>query len=167
MADAFDRWTEWIHKPPGDRTGLSSDVHATVMLLPEEDRTDRQRVNAAVWHWAELRRTGRTAWIYLNDYDNGERRHVGDAEWMKVFTSADAADRWFKQHDPEGLPGSTKSKAVRGNRPSGSMLPTRARGRSETPPGPGCSPPSRRPRNGLSKTPQRVGSRTIRSRNET
>ncbi|MCK1716066.1 MULTISPECIES: hypothetical protein [unclassified Bradyrhizobium] len=103
MADAFDQWIEWIHKPPGDRTGLSSDVHATVMLLPEEDRSDRQKVNAAVWHRAELRRAARTVWIYLNAYDDGERRHVGDPERMKVFASANAADRWFKQHDPEGV----------------------------------------------------------------
>ncbi|UPK19149.1 hypothetical protein [Bradyrhizobium sp. 131] len=103
MNDAFDQWIEWIHKPPGDRTGLSSDVHASVMLLPEEDRTDRQKVNAAVSHWAELRSTARTAWIYLNDYDNGERRHVGDPEWVKVFTSADAADKWLAKHDPEGV----------------------------------------------------------------
>lgn len=71
MADAFDRWIGWIHKRPGDRAGLSSDVHASVMLLPEEDRTDRQKVNAAVSHWAELRRTARTVWIYLDDFNEG------------------------------------------------------------------------------------------------
>lgn len=103
MKDAFDQWIEWIHKPPGDRTGLSSDVHASVMLLPEEDRTDRQKVNAAVSHWAELRSTGRTVWIYLDDLNEGERRNVGDPEWLKVFASADAAHRWFDKHDPEGV----------------------------------------------------------------
>lgn len=66
MADAFDRWIEWANNPPGQRPGLPSDVHASIMSLDEEDRADRQKVNAAVGHRAELRRTGRTAWIYLN-----------------------------------------------------------------------------------------------------
>lgn len=103
MADAFDRWIEWANNPPGQRPGLPSDVHASVMSLDEEDRTDRQKVNAAVEHRAELRRTGRTAWIYLNDFDRGTRRTIGDPEWVKVFASADAADRWFDKHDPEGV----------------------------------------------------------------
>lgn len=103
MADAFDRWIEWANNPPGQRPGLPSDVHASVMSLDKEDRTDRQKVNAAVEHRAELRRTGRTAWIYLNDFDRGTQRTIGDPEWVKVFASADAADRWFDQHDPEGV----------------------------------------------------------------
>ncbi|MBB4366216.1 hypothetical protein GGD65_007286 [Bradyrhizobium sp. CIR18] len=28
---------------------------------------------------------------------------MGEAEWVKVFASAEAADRWFDQHDPEGV----------------------------------------------------------------
>lgn len=103
MADAFDRWTEWANNPPGQRPGLSSDVHASVMSLDKEDRTDRQKVNAAVEHQAELRRTGRTAWIYLDDFDRGTQRTIGDPEWVKVFPSAEAADRWFDKHDPEGV----------------------------------------------------------------
>jgi len=31
------------------------------------------------------------------------QRKVGDPEWVKVFASEDAADRWFDQHDPEGV----------------------------------------------------------------
>lgn len=103
MADAFDRWIQWAKNPPGQRPGLPSDVHASVMSLDKEDRTDRQKVNAAVEHRAELRRTGRTAWIYLNDFDRGTQRTIGDPEWVKVFASAEAADRWFDKHDPEDV----------------------------------------------------------------
>lgn len=103
MADTFDRWIEWANNPPDQRPGLPSDVHASVMSLDKEDRTDRQKVNAAVEHRAELRRTGRTAWIYLNDFDRGTQRSIGDPEWVKMFASAEAADRWFDTHDPEGV----------------------------------------------------------------
>jgi hypothetical protein len=103
MADAFDRWIEWANNPPGQRPGLASDIHASVMSLDNEDRADRQKVNAAVEHRAELRRTGRTAWIYLDDFDRGTWRTIGDPEWVKVFASAEAADRWFDEHDPEGV----------------------------------------------------------------
>ncbi|MCK1680339.1 hypothetical protein IVA87_13085 [Bradyrhizobium sp. 147] len=103
MADTFDRWIEWANNPPGQRRGLPSDVHASVMSLDREDRTDREKVNAAVEHRAELRRTGRTAWIYLDDFDRGTQRTIGDPEWVKVFASAEAADRWFDKHDPEGV----------------------------------------------------------------
>ncbi|MBB4366217.1 ribosomal protein L15E [Bradyrhizobium sp. CIR18] len=54
MTDAFDRWIEWTKKPPGQRTGLPSEIHATVRSLPREHRADRQKVNAAVEHRAEL-----------------------------------------------------------------------------------------------------------------
>lgn len=103
MTDAFDRWIEWAKKPPGDRTGLPSEIQATVRSLPREHRADRQKVNAAVEHRAEMSRTRRTAWVYLNDYEHGTQRNVGEAEWVKVFASAEAADRWFDQHDPEGV----------------------------------------------------------------
>jgi hypothetical protein len=36
---------------------------------------------------------------YLNDY----ARNIGDPEWVKVFASAEAANTWFAQHDPEGV----------------------------------------------------------------
>lgn len=103
MTDAFDRWIEWAKKPPGERTGLPSEIHASVRALSREERADRQKVNAAVEHRAELSRSGRTAWVYLNDYQHGTQRKVGEAEWVKVFASAEAADRWFDQHDPEGV----------------------------------------------------------------
>lgn len=103
MADAFDRWIEWANNPPGQRPGLPSDIHASVMSLDKEDRTDRKKVNAAVAHRAELRRTRRTAWIYLDDFERGTQRTIGDPEWVKVFASAEAADRWFDKHDPDGV----------------------------------------------------------------
>ncbi len=71
--------------------------------MPKEDRTDRRKVNAAVAHQAELRRNGRTAWLYLNDYDHGTQRKAGDVEWAKVFASEDDATKWLDQHDPEGV----------------------------------------------------------------
>jgi hypothetical protein len=39
-----------------------------------------------------------TVWVYVNT-----RKKVGDVDHLKVFASADAADRWFKDNDPEGV----------------------------------------------------------------
>jgi hypothetical protein len=35
--------------------------------------------------------------IYVN-----ASKEVGDVEHLKVSAAADAADRWFREHDPEG-----------------------------------------------------------------
>ena len=48
MSDAFDRWVEWRHKPSRDRRSIPAELYAAVMSLPEDDRSDRQRVNEAV-----------------------------------------------------------------------------------------------------------------------
>ena len=37
-------------------------------------------------------------WIYVDT-----RKQVGDADHLKVFASEDAANRWFAEHDPEGV----------------------------------------------------------------
>jgi hypothetical protein len=39
-----------------------------------------------------------TVWIYVNTAAD-----VGDVDHLKVFADADAADRWFAEHDPEGV----------------------------------------------------------------
>jgi hypothetical protein len=36
-------------------------------------------------------------WIYID-----ASKDVGDPEHLKVFATPEAADRWFKQHNPEG-----------------------------------------------------------------
>ena len=54
MSDAFDRWVEWCSKSPGDRRGTPAELYAAVMSLPEDDRSDRQRVNEAVRHHKRL-----------------------------------------------------------------------------------------------------------------
>jgi hypothetical protein len=103
MSDAFDRWVEWRHKPPGDRRGIPAELYAAVMCLPEADRSDRQRANEAVRNQDGARRGGRTVWLYLDDYQDGTVRTIGEPGWIKVFASPDAADRWFKENDPEGV----------------------------------------------------------------
>ncbi|MGY4368865.1 hypothetical protein ACVW1A_004930 [Bradyrhizobium sp. LB1.3] len=103
MSDAFDQWVEWRYKPPGDRRGIPAELYAAVMSLPEADRSDRQRVNEVVPYHDEARREGRTVWLYLDDYQDGKTRAIGEPGWIKVFASADAADRWFKENDPEGV----------------------------------------------------------------
>lgn len=103
MKDPFDQWTEWRHKPPDDRRTISADVYSAVMSLPKADRSDRQRVNEAVRRHREARQDGRTVWIYLNDHDDRTSRTPGDPQWVKVFASADAAEKWFKENDPEGV----------------------------------------------------------------
>jgi hypothetical protein len=39
-----------------------------------------------------------TVWVYVDT-----SKEVGDVDHLKVFASADAADRWFAEHDPEGV----------------------------------------------------------------
>ena len=39
-----------------------------------------------------------TIWVYVNT-----SKEVGDVDHLKVFASADAADRWFAENDPEGV----------------------------------------------------------------
>jgi hypothetical protein len=40
----------------------------------------------------------KTVWIYVTDYGR-----TGDEDWVKVFSSSDAADEWLEQNDPEGV----------------------------------------------------------------
>jgi hypothetical protein len=39
-----------------------------------------------------------TVWIYVDT-----NKDVGDPDHLKVFANADAADEWFRDHDPEGV----------------------------------------------------------------
>jgi hypothetical protein len=39
-----------------------------------------------------------TVWIYVNT-----SKEVGDEGHLKVFASEEAAERWFADHDPEGV----------------------------------------------------------------
>ena len=40
----------------------------------------------------------KTVWIYVDT-----SKDVGDLDHLKVFASPEAADEWFKEHDPEGV----------------------------------------------------------------
>ena len=40
----------------------------------------------------------KTVWIYINT-----AKEVGDVDHLKVFANEDAAERWFAEHDPEGV----------------------------------------------------------------
>jgi hypothetical protein len=103
MSDAFDQWVEWRYKPPGDRRSIPAELCAAVTSLPETDQSDRQRGNDAVRSHATARSEGRTVWLYLDDYENGEARTAGHPEWVKVFASGGAADAWRQDNDPEGV----------------------------------------------------------------
>lgn len=46
--DAYDRWWKWATKPVESTRKISAEIHRAVMELPEEDRRDREKVNAAV-----------------------------------------------------------------------------------------------------------------------
>jgi hypothetical protein len=39
-----------------------------------------------------------TVWIYVDT-----SKEVGDVDHLKVFASADDADKWFEENDPEGV----------------------------------------------------------------
>jgi hypothetical protein len=50
---------------------------------------------------AILQRTlseGKTVWIYVDT-----SKQVGDVDHLKVFANEEAAERWFAEHDPEGV----------------------------------------------------------------
>jgi hypothetical protein len=36
-------------------------------------------------------------WVYINN-----SREVGDEDHLKVFSSEEAAEKWFAENDPEG-----------------------------------------------------------------
>ena len=40
----------------------------------------------------------KTVWVYINT-----AKEVGDVNHLKVFATADAAEQWFTEHDPEGV----------------------------------------------------------------
>jgi hypothetical protein len=39
-----------------------------------------------------------TVWIYVDT-----NKEVGDPDHLKVFAEEIAANRWFEEHDPEGV----------------------------------------------------------------
>jgi len=40
----------------------------------------------------------KTVWVYINT-----AKKVGDKNHLKVFATQHAAERWFANHDPEGV----------------------------------------------------------------
>jgi hypothetical protein len=100
MTDAFDRFWEWRDKPRGSRLGIPGQLYGAVMSLPEAERSNRELVNEIVRANDEARREGRVIWVYFS----GDPQHrPGDTDWAKLFSSPEAADRWFSVHDPEGV----------------------------------------------------------------
>lgn len=47
---------------------------------------------------ADRERNIMTVWVYIDT-----SRDVGDVEHLRVFATAEAADNWFKENDPEGV----------------------------------------------------------------
>jgi hypothetical protein len=48
IKDAFDRWWEWVEKPPDSTLTIPAHFHDAVMQLPPEQRRDRRTVNEAI-----------------------------------------------------------------------------------------------------------------------
>jgi hypothetical protein len=46
----------------------------------------------------QMRDDSMTVWIYINT-----AKEVGDEDHLKAFASEEAAERWFAEHDPEGV----------------------------------------------------------------
>lgn len=46
--DAYDLWHEWANKPLQSPLMISDEIYNAVMAMPESDRDDREKVNAAV-----------------------------------------------------------------------------------------------------------------------
>lgn len=92
MADPFDQWSEWAEKPPDDRHTIAAELYHAVLRLPEGERLDREKVNTVA------SRIEKTVWIY----EDGHKR-VGDLDWVKVFSTEEAAKWWLVENDPEGV----------------------------------------------------------------
>jgi hypothetical protein len=45
-----------------------------------------------------MKGSGMTVWVYINT-----AREVGDVDHLKVFATAEAAEHWFAERDPEGV----------------------------------------------------------------
>jgi hypothetical protein len=39
-----------------------------------------------------------TVFVYINT-----AKQLGDVDYVKVFANVEAAERWFEEHDPEGV----------------------------------------------------------------
>jgi Ribonuclease G/E len=39
-----------------------------------------------------------TVFVYINT-----AKQLGDVDYVKVFVNVEAAERWFEEHDPEGV----------------------------------------------------------------
>jgi hypothetical protein len=65
-----------------------------------------------------------TVLIYLDT-----SKQVGDPDHLKVFTNADAAEKWFEENDPEGVVFEYKVQPVSMNRPRLTIDMHRERGR--------------------------------------
>ena len=63
--------------------------------------------------------------LYLDYNEDGASRTMEYPGWVKVFASADVADRWFKESDPEGVAWEYE---VEDGQPRGSVGSTRATG---------------------------------------
>ncbi|WP_035968344.1 hypothetical protein [Bradyrhizobium sp. WSM1417] len=79
-------------KPPGDRRTIPAYVYYSMMRLSPEDQFDREKVNAAAQQ--------RQEWVWI--YEDGHK-HIGNADWIKVFATEEAASAWFAENDPEGV----------------------------------------------------------------
>lgn len=92
MVDAFDRWREWEKKPPDDRGSIPAELYHAVMRLPEGQRLDLEMVNTVA------SRIEKTVWIYEDAH-----KRIGDLDWVKVFSTQEAANGWLAENDPEGV----------------------------------------------------------------
>jgi hypothetical protein len=45
---AFDRWWEWVERPPGNDLTIPAHFHDAIAKLSPEQRADRTAVNEAV-----------------------------------------------------------------------------------------------------------------------
>jgi hypothetical protein len=46
--DAFERWWEWVEKPPESTLTIAAHFHEAILKLSPEQRRDRAAVNEAV-----------------------------------------------------------------------------------------------------------------------
>jgi hypothetical protein len=136
------------------------------MSLPDPDRADRQKVNEAVRRHDEARRAGRTVWLYLKDYQGGTSRGTGDPELVKVFGSAQGAEKWLEENDPEGVAWEYELEGGQAQQSIWLYAPNPSRERLGIAIGSSSSPPKNARKNGLRRTTRGATSGGIRFRSD-
>jgi hypothetical protein len=97
----LEEWQTAIGCLIGAAEGRDFVMHSRIGVLRALNRnveqaiTDRKEMH---WEPPQAEEGSMTVWIYVDT-----NKEVGDVDHLKVFTTPEIADEWFKEDDPEGV----------------------------------------------------------------